>query len=259
MKREHASRFSEYERKIKDLEREVEKYSILAGIESLAHGGFLGEGGSSGGDQIASGGVQAVSGSGKQEEGHKIFVEQGIEAKAMCIEQAVQTDVVGEGSSDGTKDAIIEKPTSPAKEIESPSGDKQTEITGPPPPPPLPGTAEPPLPPPLPGMGGPPPPPPLPGMGGPPPPPPLPGMGGPPPPPPLPGMGGPPPPPALPGMGGPPPPPPPPGMGGPPPPPPPPGGFTPSAPPPPPGGFGTPVPGMACPGVVSKYDLASCT
>ncbi|XP_028970292.1 inverted formin-2 isoform X3 [Esox lucius] len=102
---------------------------------------------------------------------------------------------------------------------------------GPPPPPPLPGMGPPP-PPPLPGMG-PPPPPPLPGMG-PPPPPPLPGMG-PPPPPPLPGMG-PPPPPPLPGMG-PPPPPPLPGMGPPPPPP-----LPGMGPPPPP-----PLPGMGPP------------
>ncbi|KAK8381898.1 hypothetical protein O3P69_015123 [Scylla paramamosain] len=124
----------------------------------------------------------------------------------------------------------------------------------PPPPPPPPGMAGPlPPPPPLPppGIGGPPPPPPpppLPGMGGlppPPPPPPLPGMGGPPPPPPppLPGMGGPPPPPPPPGMGGPPPPPPPPGMGGPPPPPPPPGMGGP--PPPPMPGGGPPPPPMA--------------
>ena len=38
MKGEQSSKIADYERKLKDLQQEVEKYRILAGIESLTHG-----------------------------------------------------------------------------------------------------------------------------------------------------------------------------------------------------------------------------
>ena len=38
MKGEQAAKIADYERKLKDLQQEVEKYRILAGIESLTHG-----------------------------------------------------------------------------------------------------------------------------------------------------------------------------------------------------------------------------
>ena len=197
MRGEYASKLAEAEAIIKQLKHEVEKYKVLAGIESLK--------------------IHAMTDS--------LMGMSDKEAEAALAQKG----------GDGKPPDLI--PTDPGSRqpINLPAGANLAippppplpGMSGPPPPPPLPGMCGPPPPPPLPGMGGPPPPPPLPGMGGPPPPPPLPGMGGPPPPPPLPGMGGPPPPPPMPGMGGPPPPPPMPGMGGPPPPP--------GGPPPPPG------------------------
>ena len=38
MKGEQAAKIADYERKLKDLQQEVEKYRILAGIESLTYG-----------------------------------------------------------------------------------------------------------------------------------------------------------------------------------------------------------------------------
>ena len=38
MKGEQSAKIADYERKLKHLEQEVEKYRILAGIESLTHG-----------------------------------------------------------------------------------------------------------------------------------------------------------------------------------------------------------------------------
>ena len=38
MKGEQATKIADYERKLKDLQQEVEKYRILAGIESLTYG-----------------------------------------------------------------------------------------------------------------------------------------------------------------------------------------------------------------------------
>ncbi|KAK2161345.1 hypothetical protein LSH36_118g02010 [Paralvinella palmiformis] len=237
MKREHevliqclrhdqASQLSEYQQQIKDLQREIEKYKILAGIESLTYHAFR-------------------DGSGSFEEKPEqtdrclqttviSMTDRCTETRVMMGEASVQTDrdVFGQSmvaSQTEPEPCVVTqsrgiqveiRATSPAHSPSSPSVSTISDTSVPPPVSPVTGVSVPPLPPPppLPGMG-PPPPPPLPGMGGPPPPPPLPGMGGAPPPPPLPGMGGPPPPPPLPGMGGPPPPPPIPGMGGPPPPP----------------------------------------
>ncbi len=43
VKGEQIARIADYERKFRELEQEVEKYRILSGIESLAHGFGLDE------------------------------------------------------------------------------------------------------------------------------------------------------------------------------------------------------------------------
>ena len=236
VKGEYAAKVAEYERSAKDLEQEVEKYRILASIETLTFeaqwGGETGSGSE----------VQKTNGKDAKE---VKCVDSASETELVVAEVSCQTDFsdvdlcsravlsMDARGRDSSPLEGVNYPAFPVGEI-LPPAPLPCEVLPPPPLPCLSPFVPPVAPPPpssplsssfiAPAPPLPPPPPPLPGGLGPPPPPPPPPSGVPPPPPP--------PPPA--GLHMPPPPPPPP-PGAFPAPPLPPGGFLP--PPPPPGGF----------------------
>ena len=219
MKGDHASRVSNYEHRMGQLQQQVEKYRLLADIESLAHDSLVHEDSTQEWSSSVSmkkplSSVDKCTVTDKPQPG----VDRGVDCMRMLLEHAaVQTE----------PEAVTMLSSASEKPAPSPSQQSQLPAVPPPPPPPPP----PPGPPIPPGIGPPPPPPPPPPPGGIPPPPPPPPPGGiPPPPPPPPPLGGIPPPPPPPG--------------GIPPPPPPPGGI----PPPPPPGGGPPPPSLPCPG-----------
>ncbi|XP_055957484.1 formin-2 isoform X1 [Patella vulgata] len=204
VKDDYVKKIKECTERILLLQKEVEHYQVLAGIEKLTQNA-LSEANAASQEEGQRSSQNGFAGSEERRNERMIYVTGTPNNSASYNDQLITPECVRDGSSYPafTSPDDYLSPLHPPQEL-VPTPKKQNscnELPGgpvvsplgnvvhaPPPPPgapPLPGNMNPPPPPPPPppGMGPPPPPPPPPGMG-PPAPPPLPGMGPPPPPPP---------------------------------------------------------------------------